>query len=200
MLQHLGVMSGSLWYLECCYIILGIYLAYHFWRCSHSEWDHDRLTDTLAAVSTTYAVRLNDSKQHQRWSFRTSLNSSDVMYFHVSSLWLSCLRDKMEAFTWIIILTSFICSPSVVCILMMLRKETNLGEIRQHLGRKAHLCACLLCKLSASFQLMPGNHILIWWWSCSWRGVEQRRELCRRWGVLLSPKGVFIHSMVYMCT
>ena len=31
-------------------------------------------------------------------------------------------------------------------------------------------------------------------------GFKQRRELCRRWGVLLSPKGVFIHSMVYMCT
>ena len=31
------------------------------------------------------------------------------------------------------------------------------------------------------------------------RVFKQRRELCRRLGVLLSPKGVFIHSMVYMC-
>ena len=31
------------------------------------------------------------------------------------------------------------------------------------------------------------------------RVFKQRRELCRRWGILLSPKGVFIHSMVYMC-
>ena len=38
------------------------------------------------------------------------------------------------------------------------------------------------------------------WWSAAEEVFKQRRELCRRWGILLSPKGVFIHPMVYMCT